>query len=103
MLPENNTGKDVGITERTQALKETKQYRTPNNKMRISKATLDNYPTNKVDPTIGSTRRENRDRNPVGKPEIPLTKSSISKHNGSVSTQAKVDKRKRTRRYKTGR
>ena len=33
MLPENNTGKDVEITERTQALKGTKQYRTPNNKM----------------------------------------------------------------------
>jgi hypothetical protein len=44
MLPENNTGKDVEITERTQALKGTKQYRTSNNKMRISKATLDNYP-----------------------------------------------------------
>ena len=76
MLPENNTGKDVEITERTQDLKGTKQYRTPNNKMRTSKAPLDNYPTNKVDPTIGSTRRENRDRNPVGKPEIPLTKLS---------------------------
>jgi hypothetical protein len=87
MPPENNTGKDVEITERTQALKGTKQYRTPNNKMRISKATLDNHPTNKVDPTTGSTRRENRDRkgtrNPVGKPEIPLTTSSISKSNGS--------------------
>ena len=33
MLPENNTGKDVEITERTQALKGTKQYRTPNNKI----------------------------------------------------------------------
>ena len=92
MLPENNTGKDVEITERTQALKGTKQYRTPNNKMRISKATLDNYPTNKVDPTIGSTRRENRDRNPVGKPEIPLTTSSISKSNGSEHSRLTKEK-----------
>ena len=100
--PENNTGKDVEITESTQALKGTKQYRIPNQKMRTSKDISDNYPTNKVDPTIGSTRRENRDRNPVGKPEIPLTTSSISKSNGSEHSKLS-DKRKRARRYKTGR
>jgi hypothetical protein len=92
MLPENNTGKDVEITERTQDLKGTKQYRTPNNKMRTSKATPDNYPTNKADPTIGSTRRKNRDRNPVGKPETPLTKSSISKYNGSEHSRLTKEK-----------
>jgi hypothetical protein len=53
MLPENNTGKGVEITERTQALKGTKQYRTPNNKMRISKAIRDNHPTSKDANTSG--------------------------------------------------
>jgi hypothetical protein len=67
VLPENNTGKDAETAERIQALEMTKQYITPSNKMRTSKATLDNYPTNKLDPTIGSTRKENRDRNPVEK------------------------------------
>jgi hypothetical protein len=60
--------------------------------MRTSKATLDNYPTNKVDPTTGPTRRENRDRNPVGKTEIPPTTSSISKPNGSEHSKLTKEK-----------
>jgi hypothetical protein len=67
MLPENNTGKDAATAERIQALEMTKQYITPSNKMSTSKATLYHYPTNKSDPTIGSTRKENRGRNPVEK------------------------------------
>jgi hypothetical protein len=43
MLPENNTGKDAETTEMIQALEMTKQYITPSNKMRTSKATLDNH------------------------------------------------------------
>jgi hypothetical protein len=73
-------------------LKMTKQYITPSNKMRTSKATLDNYPTNKLDPTIGSTRKENRDRNPVGKTELSLTTSSISKSNGSEHSKLTKEK-----------
>jgi hypothetical protein len=86
MLPENNTGKDVEITESTQALKGMKQYRTPK-QSKDTKDTSDNDPTNKEDPTIGSTRRENRDRNPVGKPETTLTKLSISEYNGSKNSR----------------
>jgi hypothetical protein len=41
MLPENNTGKDAETAARIQALEMTKQYITPSNKMRTSKATLD--------------------------------------------------------------
>jgi len=80
MLPENNTGKDVEITESTQALKGMKQYRTPK-QSKDTKDTGDNDPTNKEDPTIGSTRKENRDRNPDGKLENTLTKLSISEYN----------------------
>ena len=101
MLPENNTGKDAEAVARIYAIKMTKQYRTPNNKMRISKAISDNYPTNKVDPTIGSTRKENRDRNPVEK------NGTITDDVEHIEIQRKralkVDERKRARRYKTGR
>jgi hypothetical protein len=82
MLPENNTGKNVEITESTQAFKGMEKYRTPK-QSKDTKDTGDNDPTNKEDPTIGSTRKENRDRNPDGKPENTLTKLSISEHNGN--------------------
>jgi hypothetical protein len=93
MLPENNTGKDAEAVARIYTIKMTKQYITPSNKMRTSKAALDNYPTNnKLDPTIGSTRKENRDRNPVGKTELALTTSSISKSNGSEHSELTKEK-----------
>jgi hypothetical protein len=102
MLPENNTGKDAEAVAGIYAIKMTKQYITPSNKMRTSKAALDNYPTKKLDPTIGSTRKENRDRKPVVKTELSLTTSSISKFNGSEQP-LKADERKGATRYKTGR
>ena len=80
MLPENNTGKNVEITESTQAFKGMGKYRTPK-QSKDTKDTDDNDPTNKEDPTIGSTRREIQDRNPDGKLENTLTKSSISEYN----------------------
>ena len=60
--------------------------------MRTSKATPDNYPTNKLDPAIGSTRKENRDRNPSGKTELSLTTSSISEFNGSEHSKLTKEK-----------
>jgi hypothetical protein len=49
MLPENNTGKDVETVERTHTIKMAKQRVTPGNEMRTPTATLDNFPTNKLD------------------------------------------------------
>jgi hypothetical protein len=60
--------------------------------MRTSKATLHHYLTNKLDPTIGSTRKENRDRNPVKKMELSLTTSSTSKPNGSEHSKSTEEK-----------
>ena len=91
MLPENNTGKDVEITESTQAFKGMEKYRTPK-QSKDTKDTDDNDPTNKEDPTIGSTRKENRDRNPAGNPESTLTKLSISKYNGSEHSRLTKEK-----------
>ena len=51
MLPENNTGKNVEITESTQAFKGMGKYRTPK-QSKDTKDTDDNDPTNKEDPTI---------------------------------------------------
>ena len=102
MLPENNTGKDVEITESTQALKGMEKYRTPK-QSKDTKDTGDNDPTNKEDPTIGSTRKENRDRNPDGKLENTLTKLSISEYNENKHSELTKNKRKRTRQCKTDR
>ena len=51
MLSENNTGKDVEAVVRIYAFKMTKQCVTPSNEMRTPKVTLDNYLTNKLDPS----------------------------------------------------
>ena len=92
MLPENNTGKDAEAVARIYAIKMTKQCVTPSNEMRTPKVTLDNYPTNKLDPTTGPTREKNRDRNQVLKTELTLTTSSISKPNGSEHSKLTKEK-----------
>jgi hypothetical protein len=93
MLSENNTGKDVETAVAIYAIKRAKQCATPSNEMRTPKATLDNYPTNKLDPTIGPTREGNRDRNPVVKTELTLVMtSSTSKSNGSEHSKLTKEK-----------
>jgi hypothetical protein len=102
MLPENNTGKDVAAVERTHNIKMAKQRAEPSNEIRTPTATLENIATDKLDPTIGSTRENHQDRNPTASTEPILTTSSISKPNrGEHSKQA--DERKGALRYKTGR
>ena len=93
MLPENNTGKDAETVARIYAIKMTKQCVTPSNEMRTPKVTLDNYPTNKLDPAIGPTRKTQQDRNLTADTEPILMKSSISKFNRdehAMSTEKKV-------------
>jgi hypothetical protein len=58
MLPENNTGKDDETVERTHNTKMAKQREEPGDQKRTSTATLDNIATEKLDPTIGSTRKK---------------------------------------------
>jgi hypothetical protein len=94
-LPENNTGKDVEAVEKTHAIKMAKQRVAPGNEMRTHTATLDNFPTNKLDPTIGSTREKNQDRNP--------TANDVEHIEIQQRRALKVDKGKGALRYKTGR
>ena len=92
MLPENNTGKDDETVERTHNTKMAKQREEPGDQKRTSTATLDNIATDKLDPTIGSTREKQQDRNLTVNTEPILMKSNISKFNRgehSMSTKEK--------------
>jgi hypothetical protein len=92
MLPENNTGKDDETVERTHNTKMAKQREEPGDQKRTSTATLDNIATDKLDPTTGSIREKQQDRNLAVSTEPILMKSSISKFNRgehSMSTKKK--------------
>jgi hypothetical protein len=85
MLPENNSGKDDETVERTHNTKMAKQREEPGDEKRTSTVTLDNIATDKIDPTIGSTRvptrEKQQDRNLNVNTEPILMKSSILKFN----------------------
>ena len=81
MLPDNNTGKDDEAVERTQNNPIAKQGEEPDDQERTSTDTLKYIVADKLDPTIGSTRKTQQDRNLTADTEPILMKSSISKFN----------------------
>jgi hypothetical protein len=60
--------------------------------MRTPTAALDNFPTDKLDPAIGSTREKHQDRNPAVNTEPTLTTSSISKFNRGEHSKSTKEK-----------
>jgi hypothetical protein len=63
--------------------------------MRTPTAALDNFPTDKLDPAIGSTREKHQDRNPAVNTEPTLTTSSISKFNRGEHSKSTKEKEHR--------
>ena len=92
MLPDNNIGKDDETVKRTQNTPIAKQGEEPDDHERTTTETLECIGTDKLDPTTGSTRKTQQDRNLTVDTEPMLMKSSISKLNRdehSISTDKK--------------